>query len=112
MDTPSTMRRFNFGPLHAAMQRQIDLGFLPGVATAVLVGGEVVDTFCTGWADKEAGIALRSDNIYRIFSNTGANVAGVLMTQRHMGAMNPYAYEFRDAGVSGGWVALSCVRRC
>lgn len=52
------------------MQRQVDLAFLPGVATAVLVGGEVVDTFCTGWADKEAGIALRPDHIYRIFSNT------------------------------------------
>jgi CubicO group peptidase (beta-lactamase class C family) len=59
-----------FGPLHAAMQRQVDLGFLPGVATAVLVRGEVVDSFCTGWADREAEIALRPDNIYRVFSNT------------------------------------------
>jgi CubicO group peptidase (beta-lactamase class C family) len=59
-----------FEPLHAALQRQVDLGFLPGVATAVLVGGEVVDAFRTGWADKEAGIALRPDNIYRVFSNT------------------------------------------
>jgi CubicO group peptidase (beta-lactamase class C family) len=60
----------DFDQLHAAMQRQVDLGFLPGVATAVLVDGEVADSFCTGWADKEAAIALRPDNIYRIFSNT------------------------------------------
>ena len=70
MDAASTARRFNFDPLHAGMQRQVDLGFLPGVAIAVLAGGEVVDSFCTGWADKEAGIALRPDHIYRIFSNT------------------------------------------
>ncbi|HXE50886.1 MAG TPA: serine hydrolase domain-containing protein [Ramlibacter sp.] len=70
MNILSTKRRFDFDPLHVAMQRQVDLGFLPGVATAVLVDGEVVDSFCTGWADKEAGIALRPDHIYRMFSNT------------------------------------------
>jgi len=70
MNIPSTKRRFDFDPLHVAMQRQVDLGFLPGVSTAVLVDGEVVDSFCTGWADKEAGIALRPDHIYRMFSNT------------------------------------------
>ena len=68
--TSSNPRRFNFDELHSAMRRQVDQQFLPGIATAVLAGGEAVDTFCTGWADKEAGIALRPDHIYRMFSNT------------------------------------------
>ncbi len=61
---------FNFGPLHASMERQVEAILLPGVATAVIVGGEVVDTFCTGRADKEAGIALRADHIHRLYSST------------------------------------------
>ena len=56
--------------LHAAMRAQVDEEFLPGVATALLRGTEVVDTFCYGYADKEANIALREDHIFRGFSNT------------------------------------------
>ncbi len=56
--------------LHAAMRAQVDNEFLPGVATALLRGPEVVDTFCYGYADKKAGIALREDHIFRGFSNT------------------------------------------
>ena len=56
--------------LHSAMQSQVDLGFLPGVSTALLRGGEVSDIFVYGLADKEAGIALREDHIFRAFSNT------------------------------------------
>ena len=40
-----------FQPLHAALQAQVDCGFLPGVSTALLRGREVVDTFVCGWAD-------------------------------------------------------------
>jgi CubicO group peptidase (beta-lactamase class C family) len=69
-EIPSSPRELNFEDLHAAMQRQVDQEFIPGIATAVLVGGEVVDTFCTGMADREAGIALRPDHIYRMYSST------------------------------------------
>lgn len=62
--------KHDFTALHDAMRAQVDGGLLPGVATAVLQGGEVVDRFCCGWADREAGIALREDHIHRIFSNT------------------------------------------
>jgi CubicO group peptidase (beta-lactamase class C family) len=36
----------------------------------VLVGRDLVDVKCIGWADKEAQIPLRVDHIFRVFSNT------------------------------------------
>ena len=59
-----------FHALHAAMQSQVAQGFLPGVSTALLRGREVVDQFVCGHADIEAGVPLREDHIFRIFSNT------------------------------------------
>ena len=43
--------------------------FLP-ISSAVLVGRDLVDVKCIGWADKEAQIPLRVDHIFRVFSNT------------------------------------------
>ncbi|MEP7300622.1 MAG: serine hydrolase domain-containing protein [Caldimonas sp.] len=59
-----------FSALHAAMRAEVDQQFLPGVSTALLRGREVVDRFCCGFADREAGTALREDHIFRVFSNT------------------------------------------
>lgn len=59
-----------FHALHAAMQSQVDQGFLSGVSTALLRGREVVDRFVCGQADIEAGVPLREDHIFRVFSNT------------------------------------------
>ena len=56
--------------LHAALRAQVDQGFLPCVSSALLRGRDVVDTFCYGYADREAGTALREDHIFRAFSNT------------------------------------------
>jgi CubicO group peptidase (beta-lactamase class C family) len=64
------MANHNFEALHAAMQAQVDQQFLPGVSTALIKGRDVVDTFCCGFADKEAEIPLREDHIFRMFSNT------------------------------------------
>jgi CubicO group peptidase (beta-lactamase class C family) len=36
----------------------------------VLLGRDLVDVTCVGWADKEAQVPLRVDHIFRIFSNT------------------------------------------
>ncbi len=43
---------------------------LVGVSYAVLRDGEVVASHCLGHADREAGIPLREDHIFRAFSNT------------------------------------------
>jgi CubicO group peptidase (beta-lactamase class C family) len=52
------------------MQAWVDADILAGASCALLSGGEVVDSHCAGWADKEAGVALRGDHLFRIFSNT------------------------------------------
>src|ERR1700674_638046 len=64
---------YDFGPAHAAMQRFVDGNILSGVSSAVLVGRDLVDVNCVGWADKEAQIALRVDHIFRVFSNYQAD---------------------------------------
>jgi CubicO group peptidase (beta-lactamase class C family) len=61
---------YDFGAAHAAMRRYVDGNILSGVSSAVLVGRDLVDVNCVGWADKEAQTPLRVDHIFRVFSNT------------------------------------------
>jgi CubicO group peptidase (beta-lactamase class C family) len=65
-----TATGYDFRSAHAAMQRYVDGNFLSGFSSAVLVGRDLADVQCIGWADKEARIPLRVDHIFRIFSNT------------------------------------------
>jgi CubicO group peptidase (beta-lactamase class C family) len=69
-DMKVTTTGYDFRPAHAAMQRYVDGDLLSGFSSAVLVGRDLVDVSCIGWADKEAQIPLRVDHIFRIFSNT------------------------------------------
>src|SRR5882757_1857800 len=69
-DMKVTSSGYDFRPAHAAMQRYVDGNLLAGFASAVLAGQDLVDVQCIGWADKEAGIPLRVDHIFRVFSNT------------------------------------------
>ncbi len=52
------------------MQRYVDQEILPGVSSAVLVGRDLVDVHCTGWADREGDVRLDEGHIFRAFSNT------------------------------------------
>jgi CubicO group peptidase (beta-lactamase class C family) len=61
---------YDFAAAHAAMRGLVDGDILPGVSSAVLVGRDLVDVNCMGWADKEAQIPLRTDHLFRVFSNT------------------------------------------
>jgi CubicO group peptidase (beta-lactamase class C family) len=69
-DIKVTAAGYDFRPAHAAMQRYVDGNLLSGFSSAVLVGRDLVDVSCIGWADKEARVPLRVDHIFRIFSNT------------------------------------------
>jgi CubicO group peptidase (beta-lactamase class C family) len=69
-DLTVTAKGYDFTHAHAAMQRYVDGNILAGVSSAVLVGRELVDVSCVGWADKEAQTPLRTDHIFRAFSNT------------------------------------------
>lgn len=59
-----------FDALHASLRAEVDNEFLPNVSMALLRGREVVDRFCYGAADREAGIPLREDHLFRMFSST------------------------------------------
>src|SRR5246127_4121939 len=69
-DMKVTASGYDFAPAHAAMKRYVDGNLLSGFSSAVLVGRDLVDVTCMGWADKEAQIPLRTDHIFRVFSNT------------------------------------------
>src|SRR5450756_2580556 len=69
-DTAVTANGYDFGAVHAAMRRYVDSNILAGVSSAVLVGRDLVDLNCVGWADKEQDIAMRGDHLFRVFSNT------------------------------------------
>ena len=69
-DMKVTATGYDFAAAHAAMRRYVDGNLLSGVSSAVLVGRELVDVNCVGWANKEAQTPLRVDHIFRIFSNT------------------------------------------
>jgi CubicO group peptidase (beta-lactamase class C family) len=69
-DMNVTATGYDFRPAHAAMRRYVDADLLPGFSSAMLVGRELVDVKCIGWADKEAQVPLRVEHIFRVFSNT------------------------------------------
>jgi CubicO group peptidase (beta-lactamase class C family) len=69
-NTTVTPNDHDFGPVDAAMRRYVDANILAGVSSAVLQGRELVDLNCAGWADKEQGVPLRVDHLFRVFSNT------------------------------------------
>jgi CubicO group peptidase (beta-lactamase class C family) len=69
-DMKVTAASYDFRAAHAAMRRLVDGNILSGVSSAVLVGRNLVDVDCAGWADKEAQIPLRVDHLFRVFSNT------------------------------------------
>jgi len=61
---------YDFTAVRAAMRRYVDQNLLAGVSYAVLEGRTIVDEACIGWADKERDVALRTDHVFRAFSNT------------------------------------------
>src|SRR5665647_1194506 len=69
-DTAVTANGYDFGAVHVAMRRYVDSNILAGVSSAVLVGRDLVDLNCVGWADKEQDVAMRGDHLFRVFSNT------------------------------------------
>jgi CubicO group peptidase (beta-lactamase class C family) len=75
----------NFADVRAAMQRYVDQDILAGVSWTVLRGGDLVDQQCVGWADREAGTALRPDHIFRAFSNTKIFVTCAIMLLMQQG---------------------------
>src|SRR5215472_10589729 len=68
-----------FADVRAAMQRYVDQDILAGVSWTVLRGRDVINQQCVGFADREANTALRTDHIFRAFSNTKLFVTCAIM---------------------------------
>ncbi len=65
-----TYPTYNFSAAHATLQHHVDSSLLPGVSTAIIKDGKLIDSFCTGFADIERGEAMRPDHIHRAYSCT------------------------------------------
>lgn len=60
----------DFSEIHERMQWYVDQEIIPCCATVVLDGTRVVDSHTCGYMDLDSRRPLRSDAIYRMFSNT------------------------------------------
>ena len=69
-DLAVTLPGHDFRAVRAAMQRHVDGNLLPCVSWAVLRGRDLVDVDCVGWADREDKVPLRTDHIFRAYSNS------------------------------------------
>jgi CubicO group peptidase (beta-lactamase class C family) len=88
----ASVTTFDAAPMRAAMQRAVDADLLAGVSCAVLAGRETAAVHCTGWADRERGIALREDHLFRAFSDTKlvtTCAALLLLEAGHFGLDDP-----------------------
>jgi CubicO group peptidase (beta-lactamase class C family) len=73
----SARRLERVGP---AMQAYVDRGVYAGVSTLIARRGKVVHVGAFGWRDKEAGLAMTADTIFRLYSMTKPIVCTALMT--------------------------------
>ena len=65
-----TDQTYNFSVANAFLQRQVDNALLPGVSTVIIKNGQLIDSFCTGFANIENDEKLRPDHIHRAYSCT------------------------------------------
>ncbi len=100
-DIAVTSSRFDFGPTHEAIQRYVDRNILSGVSSAVLVGRDVVDVHCAGFADIEKNNPMRTDHLFRAFSNTKlvtSCAVMVLFEERRVGLDDPIEKHIPQLG--------------
>ena len=71
---------YDFAPMHEAVQKYIDDGFIAMAVSVVLKGGEPVDFHLWGHQDREAGVPIAEDSIFRIYSNTKLVTSVAAMT--------------------------------
>ncbi len=60
----------DFSNLHTTMQRYVDDEILPGMSHVLMHNGQVIDSHCCGYADKELMRPLNEKHLFRVFSNT------------------------------------------
>ncbi|MEY2844052.1 MAG: hypothetical protein RI920_2089, partial [Pseudomonadota bacterium] len=65
-----TAHDLDFSAARTVLRNHVDKNLLAGATAAVLRGRELLDVHTVGLADREAGTPLRTDHIFRAFSNT------------------------------------------
>ncbi len=66
--------------IRPALERYVETSGYSGFVTRVLRRGEVVHADNIGWQDREAGLAMSDDAIFRIYSMTKPIIYSALMT--------------------------------
>lgn len=66
--------------IRPAMQRYVDTAGYGGISTMISRRGKVVYADQVGWQDREAGVPLAEDTIFRIYSMTKPIIYTALMT--------------------------------
>ena len=96
----------------AEMEKGVEAGHFPGAVAAVARNGEIAFFESYGWRDKEAGLPMEDDCIFRIASMTKA-ITGVavmiLFEEGHFSLKDPvskYIPAFKDSRVLVGGVAV------
>ena len=88
------------------MQAEVDKGNIPGMVIMVSRKGKLVYSEVVGYQDKDAGIPLKKDSIFRIYSMTKPLVSVAAMILAEDGKMtlsdpiSKYLPEFADMKVS------------
>ena len=68
-----------------ALQRYVDAGAYRGFNTLVMRRGRLVHAARVGWQDREAGVPMADDTIFRIYSMTKPIICTALMTLYEQG---------------------------
>jgi CubicO group peptidase (beta-lactamase class C family) len=66
--------------IRPVMQAYVDRGVYAGIVTLIARRGKVVHAAEFGWRDREAGVAMTADTIFRLYSMTKPIVCVALMT--------------------------------
>ena len=77
----------DFSAVRDAMQRHVDQDILAGVSWALLQGRDLIDLQCVGKADRENDIDLRTDHVFRAFSNTKLITSCAILLLHEDGAL-------------------------
>ncbi len=81
----------NFEYLRKRMRQEIDDGYINGSAIRIIHDGEIIYEDELGYADKEKGIPIRKDTIYRIYSMTKPVTAVAAMILYERGLLDLFA---------------------
>lgn len=89
---PSRIDPQRLGRLDTALQRYVDENRVPGVVALVLQDGKPIVDKAFGWRDKEAGVRMTTDTLFRIASQTKAITSAaalMLVEEGKLGLTDP-----------------------